>query len=242
MMTLLYILLALFGAAVLAYLIVNKVPKKFHWIFSILFLILIGFLAYLNYESIMEPVRFNKAKKIRYAKVIDNLKMIRDAEIAHKKITGKYTADQAGLVKFVDTARFAITEIKNEVIKVKSGTLELEREIKVIDTVGYRSVKAGFAGRDYQHMFDVPGTSAKFELKVDSVEKVQGIQSPTFEAKIAKDIVLKGLPEKLIKEEKAALGGIEVKGEDLSVGTLTDVKVNGNWPPFYDNKNKENKK
>ena len=37
-----------------------------------------------------------------------------------------------------------------------------------------------------------------------------------------------------VKQEKEALGGDEVRGPYLMVGSLEEVTTNGNWPPFYD--------
>jgi len=81
---------------------------------------------------------------------------------------------------------------------------------------------------------NVPGTDAKFDLKIGSVEKVQGVKASVFQAKIDKEIVLHGLNKDLIRQEKEALGGINVPGESIVVGSLEDVNSNGNWPPFYD--------
>jgi hypothetical protein len=191
----------------------------------------------------MQPIQFAKEKKVRYEKVIDNLKMIREAEVAHRKINGKYTANAASLVNFVENAKFPITEVRTEAKQVNSGGgIMVTREYRIVDTIGYRDVKADFAGRDYKNMFNVPGTDAKFEIKIDSIEKVQGIMSSVFQARVAKDVVLHGMNENSVREEKKALGGIEVKGEYISVGSLSDVKVNGNWPPFYDNKDRKDTK
>ena len=88
-------------------------------------------------------------------------------------------------------------------------------------------------------MMDVPGTDVKFDLKTDFVEKVQGMKVSVFMAKVDKAIVLKGEEISLIKQEKEMLGGNEVRGAFLSVGSLDDVVTNGNWPPLYDKAEKE---
>jgi hypothetical protein len=44
------------------------------------------------------------------------------------------------------------------------------------------------------------------------------------------------LNKDFIRQEKEALGGPEVRGEFVSVGSLDDVKTGGNWPPLYDPK------
>ncbi|HHC80444.1 MAG TPA: hypothetical protein ENK46_11220 [Flavobacteriia bacterium] len=238
MISILIIIAAILAVAFLAYLIVNKIPKKLRPVISILLWLLIIFLGYKIYQGIMGPIKFNKEKQVRYAKVIDNLKIIRDAEVAHKEVTGTFTDKPDDLIKFIDTAKFAITKIENVVKTVNKGTayspIMVEVEERVIDTIGFKDVRADFAGKDYKNMFNVPGTNAKFELKTGFIEKVQGVKAPVFEAKVDKAIVLEGLNNDYINQEKEALGGSEVKGPYISVGSLDDVKVSGNWPPIYD--------
>jgi len=241
MITILIIIAAILLVAFFAYLIVNKVPKKLRPIISIILWILIIFLGYNIYQGIMGPIKFNKEKKVRYAKVIDNLKIIRDAEIAYREVTGNFTDKPANLVQFIDTAKFAITETRNIVVTEQRGAISVEVEKRVVDTVGYKDVRADFVGRDYKNMFKVPGTDSQFEIKTGFVEKVQGIKAPVFEAKVDKAVVLGGLPKSLISQEKEALGGPEVRGEFISVGSLDDVKTSGNWPPSYDTAEEQDK-
>ncbi|RPD90768.1 hypothetical protein EGM88_15570 [Aureibaculum marinum] len=234
MYTILTIIAAVLVVALLAYLIVNKIPKGVRPVISILLWVVIAFLGYSIYQAIMAPIEFNREKVKRYTKVIDNLKTIRDAELAHREVTGKFTDNQDALIKFIDTAKFAITETKNIVVQEQRGALTIDVEKRVVDTLGFRDVRADFAGRDYKNMFNVPGTNAKFDLQIGSVEKVQGVKASVFEAKVDKAIVLEGLDKDLIRQEKEALGGVEVRGEYISVGSLEDVKTGGNWPPKYD--------
>ena len=239
---LIYIILAIIGVAAMAYAIVNFIPKKLHWILSIVFLVLIGYLSSLIYGGIMKPIKFDKEKKERYAKVIHNLKMIKDAQIAHRKIVGGYVGKPQDLISFIDTAKFAITQVSTETyIEKQSGGIEIEKERRVVDTLGFKPLIDDFKGRDYKQMFKVPGTDANFELKTENLEK-NGVTSQVFRARIDKEVVLHGMDEKLISEEIQALGGINIKGKYVSVGSLSDFKVAGNWPPFYDNKKKGSKK
>ncbi len=239
MITILIIIASIIVVGLLAYLIVNKVSKKVRPLISIVLWVLIAFLGYQIYQGIMAPIKFNQEKKVRYAKVIENLKMIRDAQIAHKEVTGKFTDKPQDLVQFIDTAKFAITVTKNIVVTEQRGRITIDVEKRVVDTTGFKDVRASFAGRDYKNMFNVPGTNAKFELETGLVEKVQGVKAPVFEARVDKAIVLEGLNKDLIRQEKLALGGIEVRGEYISVGSLEDVKTSGNWPPFYDSSEDE---
>lgn len=228
-------------AALVAIIIMKYIPIKLQWLVSIVLLTLAGYLGYSIYDSVMGPIRFNIEKKARYANVIENLRMIRDAQEAHKTITGKYERDGKKLIKFIDTAEFAITNTHNVVKEVNKGTswqpIMVEVEVKVTDTTGYESVKETvFANRDYNQMLKVPGTNSEFSITVGFIEKVAGLQLPVFIAKVDKEIILDGLNKHLIRQEKEAIGGDEVKGEFLSVGSLEEVNSNGNWPPFYDKK------
>lgn len=239
MTNILIIIVAILAVAGLAYLIVNKLPNKLRPILSIALWVVIIFLGYKIYNSIMAPIKFNKVKKERYAKVIENLKTIRDAEIAYAEVNRRYTSDSQALVSFIDTANFAITEIKNIVVTEQRGRITIDVEKRVVDTVGFEPVIDRFKGRDYKNMMSVPGTDAKFELKSGEVEKVLGVKTSVFEAKVNKSIVLEGMNRDLIRQEKEALGGINIPGEFISVGSLEEVNSNGNWPPFYDGKKED---
>ena len=239
MISILIIIVSMLAVAGLAYLIVNKLPSKFKPVISIVLWAVIIFFSYQIYQSIMKPIHFHKKKRVRYAKVIENLKIIRDAEIAYGKVNRTFTSNAQELISFIDTAKFAITEVRNEVVTEQRGRITIDVEKRVVDTVGFEPVSESFEGRDYKNMMNVPGTDVKFELKSGVVEKVQGVKTSVFEAKVDKAIVLEGMDRDLIRQEKEALGGINVPGEFITVGSLEEVNSNGNWPPFYDGKKEE---
>lgn len=239
-MTFLIIIAGIIVTALLAYAIVNYIPRKLHWIVSVVLIALAILLVYkINFE-IRKPIKFNKAKKVKYAKVISNLKLIRDAEVAHKKVTGNYTANGENLIKFIDTAKFALTQTRNvpKTINVGGGITK-EIEERVVDTIGYEDVKNKFSGVDYKNMLTIPGTDQKFKIEVGEIEKIQGLFVPVFEIKVDKALILEGMDMNLIKQEKEAIGGEEVRGEYLRVGSLGEVSEDGNWPPFYDQGDKK---
>jgi hypothetical protein len=236
MTSVLIIIVAIIVVALLAVLIVNVIPHKIKPLLSVVLWALIIFLGYKVYTSIMAPIKFNEIKQERYTKVIDNLKMIRDAELAYAEVNRKYTDNKAGLIAFIDTAQFAITNVKNVVITEKRGAITVDVEKRVVDTVGFKPVKESFTGKNYKDMFNIPGTDKKFDVQVGFIEKVQGVKTPVFEVKVDKAVVLEGLDKDMIRQEKEQLGGINVPGEFISVGSLTEVNPNGNWPPLYDGK------
>lgn len=232
------ILAAVLVAVLIAIVIVKYLPLKLRWIASILLLFLAIFLGYKIYMGIMEPINFNKNKVVRYAKVVDNLKIIRDAEVKYYEATGNYTKDKNLLIKFVDSASLALTVTKTIVETVnKGGGITDEVEIRVTDTIGYEPVLKYFKNRDYKNMFKVPGLKGvEYELEVGTVEKVQGLVVPTFMAKTSKKPLLEGMNESLVKQELEIMDTDQIKGEYVSVGSLDEVTTAGNWPPSYDKK------
>ena len=168
------------------------------------------------------------------------MKIIRDAEVAYKKVTGNYTDNGASLISFIDTAKFALTQTRNVPKTINlGGGITKEIEERVVDTIGYEDVKLSFVGRDYQNMMDIPGTDEKFKIEIGEIEKIAGLRASVFEVKVDKAIILSDLDINLVKQEKEAIGGEEVRGEFIRVGSLTEVSEDGNWPPFYDKGDKK---
>lgn len=240
------IVAAVLVAVVLAIVIVKFLPLKLRWIASLLLLFIAVFLVYKIYDGVMKPINFDKEKTVRFAKVIKNLKIIRDAEVAYYEVNGDYTKDKAALISFIDTAKRAIVETRDTVVKVNKGSkwqpvmVDVEKRVK--DTIGYEPILDDFKDRDYKNMFKVPGVDGKeFDLEIGKVEKVAGLEVPVFEAKTDKESILKGMDKSLVKQEKEAVTTDQIKGEYVTVGSLTEVTTGGNWPPSYDKGDAKNK-
>ena len=89
-------------------------------------------------------------------------------------------------------------------------------------------------------MLQIPGTDQQFKIEIGEIEKIAGLKAPVFEIKVDKAIILKGMDMNLIKQEREAIGGEEIRGEYVRVGSLGEVSEDGNWPPFYDKGDKKN--
>jgi len=206
--------------------------------------VVIAALGYMVYDSVMGPVRFNKAKKVRYAKAIENLRDIRQAQLAHKTVVGKFEKDPAKLIAFLDTAKFTLTQRRDSSFIRFNKILQIDepRDTVVVDTLGYASVKDSlFKGSDrYKTMINVPveGKDAKFELDAGFIDK-NGIRISVFEARVAKDILLHDLDKDLLYQEKQVVSVEGVDGPFLSVGSMQEVNTTGNWPKTYDSNVKE---
>ena len=176
------------------------VPKKLKPVIMIGLWVLIGYLSYITFMSIYGEIQFNKLKEERYKTVINNLRDIRDAELAHRTVTGKFQGNWDNLVKFIDTAQFTITQRRDSSILDKEmtrrfGGVETFKDIVIIDTLGFVPVKDSLFGVDprYKTMMNIPVGKAgsKFELQAGFLEQ-NGFQIPVFEAKALKSIILDG--------------------------------------------------
>ncbi|MGO3181976.1 MAG: hypothetical protein ACTIJ9_04010 [Aequorivita sp.] len=208
--------------------------------------IVIAFLGWKLWSSIMGPVEFNKVKEARYAKVIKSLKDIQAAELAHKEITGAFTGDWDSLVRFVDTAQFAITQRRdtsyadverNKAFGIDEGYFIVE---SLIDTLGFTPIKDSlYGGSDrYKTMMNVPvkGIDAKFELKSGNLVK-NDVSYSVFEAKVSKKVLLGDRDKDLLAQELQVQSVDGVNGPDIKVGSMDEVNTTGNWPKIYDSAN-----
>ncbi|MBX2828199.1 MAG: hypothetical protein KTR22_08555 [Flavobacteriaceae bacterium] len=213
-------------------------------IIQIVLWIAIIFLGYSLYNSITSTTRFNKLKVERYEKVISKLKDIQSAQLAHQTINGSFSGSFDSLVRFIDTAQFAITQRRDssyaDVEKNKAYGLDpLEggyfKDIIVVDTLGFKAVKDSlFAGSDrYKTMMKVPDSDASFEMKAGKLEK-SGTLYSVFEAKVSKDVVLAGQDKNMVAQEKQTNAVDGVNGPYIKVGSMDDVDTSGNWPKLYD--------
>lgn len=201
--------------------------------------ILAIFFSYKIYDSINGPINFNKTKNERYAIVINKLKLIRKAQIAHKDVNGIYCENFDSLVKFIDNGIFTLIEKRDSSYMEYDRTYRIDmlREVVVVDTLGFVPVKDSlFKNTDvYKSFANVPidGIDAKFEINSNIIDK-NGYKVPVFEVKVAKDVILHDQDKDLLKLENETVSVDGVNGPAIILGSLTEVNTNGNWPTIFD--------
>ena len=229
----------------IVWLIDKFIPKKFKPIILLVLWVLIAFLGYKTFMSVYGEIQFNKIKDERYAKVIDQLIDIRDSQLAHRTVTGKFAESWDGLVKFIDTAEFTITQrrdtsVLDEEATRRFGGVETYKDIVVIDTLDFVSVKDSLFGVDprYKTMMNMPvgKEGAKFELKAGILEQ-NAINIPVFEVRAPKKLILDGQDPYLIAKENQVQSVDGVNGDAIKVGSMDEVNTNGNWPKNYSTEN-----
>jgi len=197
-------------------------------------------LGYLIYNSVTGPIKFKKVKEERFAQVVAKLKDIRNSQEAYKTVNGKYAKDFNSLIKFIDTGKYVITQQRDSSFMQYDETYQIDllKEVKIIDTLGFVSVKDSLYKKDtrYKNLMEVPGfPGEKITMKSDVIEK-SGYRAPVFEAKVAKNVLLADQPKDLVARENSQVSVEEVNGSEITVGSLLEVSTSGNWPPIYDKK------
>ena len=208
-------------------------------VIQLLLWVVIGVLGYFTFNSVYEPIQFNKVRDKRYQKVIDKLKDIRQAELAHKTITGRFSGNFDSLVTFIDTAEFTVTQRRDTTILDEERTKQLgvdQYKSKVlIDTLGYTPVKDSlFKNSDrYKEMMFIPYTdNKKFDLEAGKTYK-NGNYIPVFEVKVDKSLILEDQDKDLVAQEKQTVAVDGVNGEYIQVGSMSEVNTKGNWPKAF---------
>lgn len=196
-------------------------------------------LGYLIFQSIYEPTQFNDVKEERYTVVVEKLEDIRDAQLAYREVTGRFTGDFDSLIEFIDTAQFVLTQRKDTTVLDEEYKriygVDSYIETVVIDTLGYASVKDSlFADEPYQNLAKVPieGVDAEFEMEAGMLT-VNDSEIPVFEAKIAKEVILYDQDEDLVRMEEEVVAVDQIGGAYISVGSMEEVNTTGNWPTTY---------
>lgn len=172
-------------------------------ILKIALFLVIMVLAYFLVETISEPIRFEKEKAVRYAQVIERLKMIRTAQIAHRDVNGTFSGDWNELVDFVKNGEL-------QVVKVIGNP---DDSLDVLAGITYDTLMVSIADsffRDYpiDSLSYIPFTDGKqFSLQAGQVTK-GNIKVNVFQV-----------------EDTAPFDSRKV----LRVGSMSDANLSGNW-------------
>lgn len=189
-----------------------------------LFVIIIA-LGYFVYESIMEPVRFNKEKRHRERVVIESLKDIRSSQFIFKQLNGAYAPDIDTLVSFLKVAEIPV-------VKIIPDPNDTTFTLTINDTVGYIKVADSLFGKrdnfKYIQLKTVPFSGGElFLMQADTIER-GGVEVHVFEAKTHFSVFLKGMNEQAVINIIAKFEDIE-RYPGLRVGSLTEPSTDGNW-------------
>ena len=211
----------------------KRALELFLWILSIFF-------ASQIYSSINGPIKFNKIKNERYAIVINRLKDIRIAQIAHKDVKGYYANNFDDLVSFIDNGLFTLIEEKDSSYLAydRIYRIDMLKEVRIVRELGKVSVKDSLFkdNESYKQMAFVPikgKEDEKFSISADIIDK-NGYEAHVFEVKVKKDVILYDQNKDLLKQENKVISVDGVNGSEIVLGSMTEVRTSGNWPTIFD--------
>ena len=205
-------------------------------VIQIVLAIVIVVLAWLIWDSIQNPIRFNKEKDKRYAATIQRLKDIRTAEIAYKDEYGKFTGSFDTLINFVKNDSMKLVKAEGslsddllaqgwtEAIAVKEGLIKRDTiRIAIKDTL--------FKSQDFNPdlLWKVPFTeNDSFQLGTANLN-VSNLNVNVFEAKVHNDILLHDMDNQLIVNLNDKMESAN-NFPGVKVGDLVEPNNNaGNW-------------
>lgn len=195
-------------------------------VYQIALAVIIAILGYFLYESIMEPIRFEKEKNRRYNATIERLKSIRTAQDAYRSRFGKYTGSFDTLINFMKEGQIKVVkQIGSEDDSLAVIQKKVFRDtflIPVRDTI--------LKGYPYDSLRFVPFTGGdQFELAAGELKTQSGVSVKVFECKAPNKVILKGLNrQEIINIDDLAKKLNKYPG--LKVGSLTEATNNaGNW-------------
>ena len=191
------------------------------------FPLLIILLVYLVYDSVMQPVRFQKEVARREAVAIDRMVCIRTLQEVYKESNRRFLSTTDSLIDFYKNGKITIVRqigsmddslavarglVRRDSIEIMVRDTLLKGKANVVDSIGI-----------------IPFSGGK-PIEMDAVvRKVSGINIPLFEARVPYDELLKGLDRQLVvnlKAEKEDMG----QYPGLKVGDIENPNNNaGNW-------------
>lgn len=196
------------------------------------------FLGYKLWDSIMQPIRFQKMAEWRYGLTVEKLKSIRDAQIAYKSVYGVYTGNFDTLEDFIKNGKIKIVKaignipdsFFNKYPRKVAEAKAIEAGIVKRDTVLVNCYDSLCKGKyEVSQLRMVPVVNIPFEMATDTLLTSSKSKIWVFEAKTPNDIYLKGLDRQEIVNKNDEAKKLD-KYPGLCVGSLKEFNNNaGNW-------------
>lgn len=207
-------------------------------VIQIVLALAIVFLSYMVYESIMNPIRFNKQKDIREIRTISRMIDIRESQKAYKDAHLKYTANFDSLIDFLKTDSFAVIKAIGMIPEslIDSVGLKLAKEIALDRGIIKREVTRvavldSLFGKSYpvDSLRFVPfADTAQFKMVADEYVTPSKLSVKVLEVTVLYEVLLNGLDPQLVvnyADERKKITNFP----GLKLGSLTEGTLTGNW-------------
>jgi type II secretory pathway pseudopilin PulG len=194
-------------------------------VIKVVLLVVILVLAFLVFESIMRPVRFNQEVNKRNNAVIQQLKDIRTAQMAYRNIHGTYTNSFDTLLTFLNEGFIPV-------VKMVPDPEDTTYTKTIRDTIGFIPVADSLYGNRPNFQVDALkvirySDNEVFDMDAGTIER-GGVAVNVFEASAHFNTFLKGLNRQMVVNLIAARDQLE-RFPGLKVGSMVDASLDGNW-------------
>jgi len=194
-------------------------------IVKVVLAVIIVVLAYLIYESIMRPVRFNKQTAAREAKVIARLIDLRTSQLFYKREHNKYTGNFDTLIDFLRTGEIPV-------VKMIPDPNDTTFSKSINDTLGYVNVADSLFSKRKNFVLDslryIPFSNGDvFEMEAGEIDR-GGLKVSVYEFRAPFSTYLKGLDRQLVTNLTKAKEDLE-RYPGLKVGSMQEPSTDGNW-------------
>lgn len=224
---------------------------KVQSLFRIVLVIIILFLTFMIYRSIMRPGKFKSVYEQREDRIVECLEIIRNAQNVYKQETGKVSGDIDELYDFVQNGTITVEQTKmlKEVPKNMSeedafaqGYLE-KSVVKIPAKRRMMENDKNLVESSLKNFNYIAETGNKFKIDTASVESA-GVIIPVYRIYLTVDDILANMQQTITPENSSAIAkfwnkllysGLEeetqyrVQYRDIWMGALDNASVSGSW-------------
>lgn len=204
---------------------------------KIVLALLVAGLAYVTWESVARPVRFDEIQQTREEVLQKQLKRLTTFQEAYENRMGRFANEEElrdfllnGSVYYI-YAEGDYTEAMRE-----QGLTEAAAAARGLikrDTIWVRAIDSLLHGdSNIDPLFAIPGTDKKVSIKTGEIDLVLGldtIKQPVFEISTTYRDYLSDLDESIIRDKEERVKERANGFPGLRIGSLTEVKKTGNW-------------
>lgn len=193
-------------------------------IFRVVLTVIIIVLGYLIFESIMNPVRFQKELEHRKKVVVDRMKDLRSIQMTYRSLNNAYAGDFDTLVNFLESTQIPV-------VKIVPDPTDTTFTRTIRDTIDYILAVDSLlklANYPLDSLAYIPFSEGKkFELSAGKIDR-GGVMVNVFEAKAHFNTYLLGLNDQLLRNLVSSEDQIG-RYPGLKLGSMTEPSTDGNW-------------
>ena len=197
---------------------------------KVVLILLSTYFTYRIYNSIMQPIKFQRIERVRICDVTEKLENIREAQLAFKTENGAFCSDINELVAFVDTGVINIIERKDTSFMYydKVYQKEMNKDSLMLRVLGQEPVAVQLFGDgfDAQTMLRIPGTDSLFTMNAGKINK-NAVDVATFDVSAPYSTVFADVADSYPQAFN------KVANEALTIGSLTEPTISGNYENTY---------